>query len=126
MTERDRPVTAALRTALGAIANAEAVPLDQDPLGGRAVSAHVAGAVAGVGTAEVPRREMPEAEARAIVERQRAELRDHAGRLAQLCRFEQADAARRAVRALDELLGIEDPTDPASDDVPPPGLGSGL
>jgi uncharacterized protein YqeY len=104
--ERDRPVAAALRTALGAISNAEAIPVEARSNTSTATSAHVAGTVAGLGAAEALRRELHEDDLRAIVEQQRAELVDHAGRLAHACRLDEADSARRAATVLCEVLSI--------------------
>lgn len=72
MKARDRAAIAALRSTLAAIDNAESVPIDQRS---RVVVAneHVAGASSGVGTSEVARRELTEADLRSIVER---EVRD--------------------------------------------------
>lgn len=63
---RDRVAVTALRSALAAIDNAEAVA--DDRLGrGIAGHGHVAGSAVGVGAAEVERRELTEADLRAIV-----------------------------------------------------------
>ena len=107
MKDRDRAVAAALRTALGAIANAEAIPVPDAT--SSVTSTHVAGAVAGLGAAEAPRRSVTEDEQRTIVATQRAELADHAGRLAQLCRLDEADAARRAAGVLGDALDAVSP-----------------
>lgn len=103
MRARDRSVAAALRSTLGELANAEAVPAP-NVASSTLVSEHVAGAVSGLGAAEAARRELGEDEQRAIVERQRDELLDHAGRLAVLCRHDEADGVRRAAALLDEVL----------------------
>ena len=73
---RDTIAVSALRSALGAIGNAEAVePGTAAPTGSG--SPHVAGAVAGLGAAEAPRRRLSAAEVEQIVrveagERERA------------------------------------------------------
>jgi hypothetical protein len=108
MQRRDRPVIAALRTTLAALANAEAVPArdpeapsDPPPPG---ASAHVAGATAGLGTTEAARQTLtPEAE-RALVEQERVELLSHADRLTRVCRRDEADGARRAADTLARAL----------------------
>jgi hypothetical protein len=67
---RDAAAASALRTALGAIGNAETVapgPVQAPGTG----SIHVAGAVAGLGAAEAPRRTLTEGEVAGIV---RAEI----------------------------------------------------
>jgi uncharacterized protein len=67
--EHDRPAVSALRSALGALDNAEAVRPGEDfqP----EVSQHIAGGVAGVGAAEVERRVLDVESQRALV---RAEI----------------------------------------------------
>lgn len=80
MKARDGVTVAALRTALAALDDAEAVPLPtdgeaRDPAGGHvARSEHVAGSAVGVGAAEVPRRVLGAAEAAGVVRSQAAEL----------------------------------------------------
>ena len=63
--DQDRPAVSALRSALAALDNAEAVQPDEDfqP----EVSQHVAGGVAGLGAAEVERRVLDAESQRAIV-----------------------------------------------------------
>lgn len=103
MRRRDKPVVAALRSALGDLANAEAVPVAE----GRtraAESAHVAGGRVGVGAAEAERRQVGADAQRAIVARHRTELLDHAERLARLCRRDEADGARRSAALLGTVL----------------------
>ena len=107
MQRRDRPVIAALRTTLAALANAEAVPAHDtggsapSPAGG---STHIAGASAGLGTTEAARRTLtPEAE-RALVAQERVELLSHADRLTRVCRRDDADGARRAADTLARAL----------------------
>jgi hypothetical protein len=58
MRERDDTATSALRSALSAIDNAEAVDAPPQPT---LASGPIAGAVVGVGAAEVPRRVVSEA-----------------------------------------------------------------
>ena len=78
MRERDRAATAALRGAVAAIENAEAVPVIDRPLVGGSVD--VAGAALGVGATEAARlvldgeaeREVVSAEVAALVEAQEA------------------------------------------------------
>ncbi|GAA4031786.1 hypothetical protein GCM10022247_66060 [Allokutzneria multivorans] len=62
---RDRVAITALRSALAAIDNAEAVPAERSPTTG---SEHVAGASVGVGATEAQRRDLTEADLRSIVE----------------------------------------------------------
>lgn len=72
---RDRASASVLRTVLGAIANAEAVPVPQaaPPV----AEGPIAGAVLGLGAAEVPRRELTEDDVRAIVRAERDDLLAH-------------------------------------------------
>ena len=67
--ENKRPAVSALRSALAALDNAEAIPPGEDPQ--PEVSQYVAGGVGGVGAAEVQRRVLDVESQRAIV---RAEI----------------------------------------------------
>jgi uncharacterized protein len=91
MRARDAVAASALRSALGAIGNAEAVPAPQAPAS-RAGSPHIAGAAAGLGAGEAERRGLSEAEARAIL---RAEIEE---RLAAAADYERAGRGDRAAR----------------------------
>ena len=75
---RDRTAVAALRSALAAIENAEAVPADH-PADSLTGDGHIAGAAAGVGAAEAEPRHLTEADLRSIVENEIRE-RSHAAR----------------------------------------------
>ena len=81
----------ALRSALAAISNAEAVPASDGAIP-RPNSPHVAGTVAGLGAAEVPRRGLGDAEISGII---RAELTE---RLDAAAGFERSGRAARAAR----------------------------
>jgi uncharacterized protein YqeY len=63
MRARDAAAVSALRSALAAIGNAEAVPVDSVPRAGA-----VEHALVGHGAADVPRRELTEAEVHEVVE----------------------------------------------------------
>lgn len=95
--DRDRTGAAALRSAIAALENAEAVPPEQ---GTAASSEHVAGAVAGLGAAEAARRVLDDAEERAIVERERAELLEAASTYDAAGDPDTAAATRRAAALL--------------------------
>ncbi|EHR62573.1 GatB/YqeY domain-containing protein [Saccharomonospora cyanea] len=100
---RDRVAIAALRSALGAIDNAEAVPVDSAQATGTD-SEHVAGAASGVGAAETRRRDLTEAELRSIVEnevRQRTAAADEYERLG---RVEAAERLRAEAEVLNRHL----------------------
>jgi len=101
---RDRAdVASALRSALGAIANAQAV---EDPQTAPAPSAHVAGAVAGLGAAEVERAALGEQDRRALVAAEAQELAALAARLREHGRFAQAESAERGAAVLLDLLAV--------------------
>ncbi|HET7900975.1 MAG TPA: hypothetical protein VFL59_07280 [Candidatus Nanopelagicales bacterium] len=70
MRAKDEAAVSALRSALSAIGNGQAVDVRDVDLRG-AGSEHVAGAVVGVGAAEVERRRLSDGDARAIVEAER-------------------------------------------------------
>ncbi|WP_244929467.1 hypothetical protein [Nocardioides sp. W7] len=100
--DRDRAGAAALRSAIAALENAEAVPVASGAAGPAEVSSeHVAGAAAGLGAAEAERRVLDDAEERAIVARERAELLDAAASYDAAGDPVAAVAARRAA----DLLG---------------------
>jgi uncharacterized protein len=101
---RDAVAVAALRSALAAVDNAEAVDATPAPPGGRqarpgagqappgVAGADVAGAVLGVGAAEVERRSLSDAQVEALV---RAEMAD---RQAAARQYERAGHRQRAER----------------------------
>ena len=93
---------AALRSALGAIANAEAVRADQsaaDPT----TSQYVAGAVAGLGAAEAQRRSLTGAEVDEIVDAEIAECMVAAADYEGRGYAEQARRLRREARVLADI-----------------------
>jgi hypothetical protein len=103
MKERDRSAVSALRSALGAIDNAEAV---DSPEMSRPGDGPIAGARSGLGVSEVPRRDLSEQEMAEIVRTEitersaaaaRYELDGHGDRAARL----RAEASALA-RQLDE------------------------
>ncbi|WP_116950669.1 GatB/YqeY domain-containing protein [Jiangella endophytica] len=103
MKERRREAVTALRTALAAVDDAEAVdPAAQPP---PATSEHVAGAHAGLGAAEVRRRELTADDVRAILRTQVAERRAEAGRYDAHGRHDAADRLRREADVLGSYLG---------------------
>ena len=93
LTSRQSDAVAALRTAIAALDNAEAVPAHSDA--GSPASQQIAGSQTGVGSTEAPRRVLSERDMRAILQ---AEIDD---RLTEADRYErhgQADAADRLGR----------------------------
>jgi uncharacterized protein len=121
MKARDQQAVAALRSALAAIDNAEAVDATNPPLGQAGAegdgaglpgnAATVAGAVPGLGAGEVERRSLTAGEMDAIVQREVAERRAAARA------YDDAGQSRYAerLRAEAELLGsyLRDPGTPA-------------
>jgi uncharacterized protein YqeY len=76
---RDRPTVSTLRVALGALANAEALPLDQ-----------VGEEASGAFSTEAPRRHVSDDDARALLSAEAAELDTSAALLAEHGRPERA------------------------------------
>jgi uncharacterized protein len=72
LRSRDMVAASALRSALGAIDNAGAVPVEPAPAAS-ASGPHIAGAAAGLGAAETERRGLSDDEANAIVRAEVAE-----------------------------------------------------
>jgi uncharacterized protein YqeY len=102
LRSRDMVAAAAIRSALGAIGNAEAVPPGGSPV--RPVgSQHIAGA--GLGAAEVPRRALTEDDVAAIVAAEVTERQSAADQYQRLGREDQAALLRREVAILVALLG---------------------
>ena len=91
LRSRDMVAAAALRSALAAIANAEAVATDS-PAVAPASSEHVAGAVAGLGAGEAKRRVLTDAEVGQIVDAEIAE------RMAAALVYESTGHAQHAMR----------------------------
>jgi uncharacterized protein len=100
---RDEIAIAALRSAIAAIDNAEAVDNGSAALRG-ASSAHVVGATAGVGSSDVQRRTLSDAEMREIVRGEIDERGAAADRYEQHGRHDQAARLRREAAILDEYV----------------------
>ncbi|GGP85466.1 GatB/YqeY domain-containing protein [Saccharothrix coeruleofusca] len=100
---RDRVAISALRSALAAIENAEAVPVDQPPVAA-AGSEHVAGAAAGLGAAEAERRHLTDADLRSIVEREVGERSAAALEYQRLGRDDEAARLRAEAEVLNRYL----------------------
>jgi uncharacterized protein YqeY len=101
---RDQAAIAAFRSALAAIANAEAVRIDPD---GRTDtgSAHFAGAAAGLGAAEAPRRTLSEEAITALV---RAEVTERQTAASQYALAGHEQRAARLTAEADALLAVLD------------------
>lgn len=100
MRARDRGRTAVLRSALGAVANAEAVPVPH-PVAG---DGPVAGAVTGVGATEAPRRELTAEDVVAVVRAERDERLAAAGQLDGAGAGAAAEELRAAAAVLEAYL----------------------
>jgi uncharacterized protein YqeY len=111
LKQRDSAAVSALRSALAAIGNAEALPASSAPRG--RAGQYVAGAVAGLGAAEASRRTLTEAEITSIVATEVAERRAAAAQYEQVG---HADRAGRLRREADVLAAVVsgDPAAPAA------------
>jgi uncharacterized protein YqeY len=102
---RDADLAGALRSAIAALENAEAVAGDPGPTD---VTSHeVAGAVAGLGSTEADRRELDASAERTLVEREITELVTAAEQYAVHGRQDEAAGAERSAAVLREL--VEEP-----------------
>jgi len=101
MRARDMVAVSALRSALAAIANAEAVPVSEGAT--PTSSPHFAAAAAGLGAAEAQRRELTEAEAGQIVQTEIAERLAAAAGYERGGHAEQAGQLRREAQALADI-----------------------
>ena len=113
MRARDQVAASALRSALGAIGNAEAVPIDQPAAapaapaqgGGKGVRApHFAGAVAGLGATETARRLLSPADLDAIMRSEISERERAADQYAESGYADQAERLRREASVLTSVL----------------------
>ena len=104
---RDAVAAAALRSALAAIENAEAV--DPPPLsGGSASHPHIAGSISGLGATEAARRDLTAAEVEEIVRREMVERLTAAGEYERLGHAARADRLREEARVLSHYLRTSD------------------
>ncbi|MBM7786113.1 GatB/YqeY domain-containing protein [Tenggerimyces flavus] len=99
---RDKPAIAALRSALAAIENAEAVPVDESSTN-LTGTAQVVGATA-FGAAEAERRELTEDEVAAIVANEVSERTNAADEYVRLGRDDQAERLRAEAEVLNHYL----------------------
>ena len=103
MKARDTPTRNAIRSALAAIENAEALPVDEaDTI--VVTSEHVAGAAVGVGAAEAQRRELDEEKILEIVSSERNERLMAAAELRALGQHDRATELETEAAALDAFL----------------------
>jgi uncharacterized protein len=106
MKARDAGAVSALRSALSAIGNAEAVDPSATGPGrpGASGSVHFAGAVAGLGAGEAERRHLTEADVAAIVRAEAAEREAAAAQYERSGQAGQAAGMRQGTRALMDAL----------------------
>ena len=100
---RDRAAVSALRSAIAAIENAESVDVTT-PGVSAASSEHFAGASAGVGSSDVDRRVLTEADVIAVVRRQVDERLEAADEYVTFGRADEAARLRREAEVLREHL----------------------
>ena len=98
LKQRDIAAVSALRSALAAIGNAEALPAAATHGGGG--DQYVAGSIAGLGAAEASRRVLTDAEITGIVSTEICERRAAAARYEQAGHADRADRLRREADAL--------------------------
>lgn len=99
MRARDAAAVAALRSALAAVANAEAVPIEHAPPAGALEQTRV-----GVGAADAPRRELTEEDVREVVRGEVTEREQAAGVLDGHGRADEAARLRAEAAVLREHL----------------------
>lgn len=104
MRDRDRDAARVLRTVLSAIANAEAQPRTDEPMLRLESESRIAGAVEGVGAAEVARRELTEDDVLNLVRAERDERLASAQTLDANGAGEQAEVLRAEARLLERYL----------------------
>jgi hypothetical protein len=105
MKARDRVAIAGLRSALSAIANAEAVEVEHVPTSTGGV---IAGALSGAGAGEASRRELSEDAVAAVVAAEIAERRSSADEYEQLGQAEDAGRLRAEADVLSAYLSVDD------------------
>ena len=106
---RDLVAVSALRTALSAIGNAEAVP-PGPAAAAAATSPHFAGATAGLGAGDAPRRELSATDLVRIV---RAEITERQDAAREYERSGRPDRSERLAREAGVLLAVLAEADPA-------------
>jgi hypothetical protein len=107
LSSRDAVAVGALRSALSAITNAEAITPAQAART-RPSSEHIAGAVAGLGAAEAARRELTETDVTAIITAEITDRLSAANDYDRLDRPEQSARLRREANVLSDLLTVRE------------------
>jgi uncharacterized protein YqeY len=104
MKDRDQVATAALRSALAMVDNAEAVDVSVAP---RRQSGVIAGGVAGLGAGEVARRTITDDDVRMLLREAITEREEAAAQYDELRRPDDAARLRAEVAVLADVLEIE-------------------
>src|SRR6516225_9361469 len=99
---RDAVAVSALRSALAAIGNAEAVPAPHDRVA-RSTSAYIAGAAASIGAVEVARRSISEADVKTIIGEEIADRLEAADAFDRRGHVARARRLRREAEILDAI-----------------------
>jgi uncharacterized protein YqeY len=103
LRRRDKAAASALRSGLSALANAEAV--SPVPLAGTS-SPHIAGAAAGLGAAEAPRRSLSPAEAEQVIAAEISERQAAADGYDRSGHRDRAEQLRREAAVLRSAAGF--------------------
>lgn len=101
MRERDKVAVSALRSGLGAIDNAEAVPTEPMTLDG---DSPIAGAAIGLGATEAARRELTPEDVHALLRAEVAERREAAIEIEGAGHPDRAEDLRRGADVLEAVL----------------------
>jgi len=102
LKQRDTAAISALRSALAAIGNSEALPIPATQRGGG--DQYVAGSIAGLGAAEASRRVLTDVDIADIVTAEISERRAAAARYEQAGHADRADRLRREADALAAVM----------------------
>ena len=106
MKARDRAAVGALRSALAAVGNAEAVETQHAPT---ASGGTIAGSVAGLGAGDAARRELSDADVAAIVATEVDDRLHAANEYERLDRGEDAARLRAEAAVLSAFVSVDDP-----------------
>jgi len=117
MKARDAVAVSALRSAIAAIGNAEAVSVEAAPMPATG-GPHVAGSVPGLGAGEAPRRELSDADVAAIVREQADERLAAAGQYERLGDDGRGARLRAEAAVLAAYLSSGAGPQPSADDDP--------
>ncbi len=111
MHRRDTALVAVLRSALSALANAEASPAGPPGPGSTHTdSSHVAGTTPGLGATEVPRIALTQHDQRTLLATEAAGFVTRIDSLTRACRHDEADDTRRGLDIICQLLQATAPS----------------